>query len=576
MEMVDALAGGVVYTRSPVDARDHQVYINAAWGLPKSVVDGSVACDLFVVGRSPEIAVARREVAAKEIEFRCFPQEGVCRLELTAERGSRPCLGDPQVLELARLALRLEAHYGGAQDVEWAVDGQGRIHILQCRPLQQQAPRPLAAAPETPLADADLVARGGVAASPGAACGPVYLADRAVDVLQFPAGAVLVTRQALPRWAALLGRAAAVVTEQGGFAGHLANVSREFGVPALFGLQGITARLADGEMVTVDADGRTIRRGRHLPEGAAAAPRPCLMAGSPVFELLRQAGRLITPLHLLDPESPDFRPEKCASLHDITRFIHEKAVLEMFNFGREHNFSERSSKQLHYRVPMQWWILNLDDGFHQEVAGRYVRLEDIASIPMLAFWRGLVAIPWDGPPALDGKGLMAVLFQSTANPALASGVKSAFAERNYFMISRHYCSLSSRLGYHFSTFEALIGDRTGENYIRFTFKGGAADMERRLKRTHFIGDLLREAGFRVEIREDALAARIEAFPQMEMQKRMEVLGYLTLHVRQLDMVMANPAAVRHYREKLGGDMARLMAADGGTPQPAAECVAPVA
>ncbi|MFH1992430.1 MAG: PEP/pyruvate-binding domain-containing protein [Pseudomonadota bacterium] len=559
MAMVDAVAGGVIYTRNPVDMRDDSIFINSAWGLPKSVVDGSDACDLIIVSRKSPMAIIHEDVKAKERKFVCLPEEGVCRMELTGDKKDLASIDHQQSLDLAELAVKIEQYYAIPQDIEWALARDGSVYILQCRPLQQMekqredVPEPVFAAEHTAV-----IAIGGVTASPGAASGEVYLADKGIDMLRFPEGAVLVTRQALPRWASLLNRSAAVVTEQGGFAGHLANVAREFGVPALFGVPDIVSRLEQGQQVTVDADNLTLYKGKIEALLVKSGIKKNLMQGSPVYEILKQVGNFVIPLNLLDPDSPDFRQANCKTFHDITRFIHEKSVHEMFNFGKEHHFSEKSSKQLFYKVPMQWWILNLDDGFKEEVDGKYVKLENIVSIPMLAFWDGFSAVPWDGPPAIDGKGLVAVIFQSTANKNLTPGLRSTYAARNYFMISKNYCSLSSRLGYHFSILEALVSERSIENYISFQFKGGAADYQRRLKRVHFIGEILQEQGFRVDIREDNLIARMEGHEMNYMQKRLEILGYLTLHTRQLDMIMTNNAALNHYRSKIDKDIQSLL------------------
>ena len=559
MTMVAAQAGGVIYSSNPVDRRDDTIFVNAVWGLPKSVVDGSDTCDIFVVSRKAPLKIINREIRQKNRKYVCHPTEGVCRFELAGPLRDQPSVTEGQVLQLARIALDLEAYYHRPQDIEWAIDADGTIFILQCRPLQQIETVTKRVPPVSITVDGKtIISRGGITASPGVACGKVFYADKGGDMLGFPQGGVLVTRQALPRWASLLNRAAAVVTEQGGFAGHLANVAREFQVPALFGISGIMDRMQNGDLVTVDADGCTVYQGRIDSILGPPSPKRNFMAGSPVYRILQEAGRWIVPLHLLDPDATDFIPSRCRTFHDITRFIHEKAVQEMFNFGREHDFLERSSKQLYYNVPMQWWVLNLDDGFREEVRGKYVRLDNIVSIPMLSFWEGFAAVPWDGPPGIDGKGLMSVMFQSTVNPALNSGVRSRFADRNYFMISKNFCTLSSRLGYHFSTMEALISKRVVENYISFQFKGGAADDHRRLKRVHFIKDILQDYGFRADVKEDHLIARVEGFPMGHMQDCLKILGYLTLHTRQLDAIMANADTVGYYRNKIKKDIQTMI------------------
>jgi pyruvate,water dikinase len=558
LAMVDAIAGGVIYTRNPLDNRDDAIYINSTWGLPKAVVDGNDLCDLFVVSRDDALTIQRREVREKGYQIVCFEDEGCIRTETTDGRGNMPSLTDEQVQRLADHAVRIEQYYETPQDIEWAIDAEGTISILQSRPLQQMESLMPAADLDLQQFETSLLAEGGINASPGVACSTVFKVAKKVDILHFPDGAVLMVEQALPSWAPLVARAAAVISEQGGFAGHLANVAREFGIPALFGVKGAMALVNNGETVTVAADLGRVYRGCIALLLEWKRPEPKLMLGSPVYESLREVSRLIINLHLLDPESRDFTPQSCQTFHDITRFIHEKSVHEMFSFGKDHSFSERSSKQLHYRVPMNWWILNLDDGFTHEINGKYVKLEDIASIPMLAFWEGFAAIPWDGPPAMDGAGMTSIMFKSTMNPALVPGLRSKYADRNYFMVSKNYATLSTRLGYHFSTMEAMVSERSEENYLGFKFKGGAADFERCMGRINFIREILEKYGFHAVVNADNLDARIEGHDMEFMYSRLKILGYLTLHTRQLDMIMGNSGLVSHYMAKLTKDIDSLL------------------
>ncbi len=151
LPMIDAVAGGVLYSRNPLDSRDDSIVINSAWGLPKPVVEGRISSDLFLVARGEPPEIRHREIADKPNKLVCFPDEKVCRLDSTGDDRSRPSLSDDQILGLAQLAIRVEDHYGVPQDVEWAIDRSGSIALLQSRELRLQH----ATAPATPARDGE-------------------------------------------------------------------------------------------------------------------------------------------------------------------------------------------------------------------------------------------------------------------------------------------------------------------------------------------------------------------------------------------------------------------------------------
>jgi pyruvate,water dikinase len=560
MTMVEAVAGGVVYSRNPLNGGDDRIFIHSAYGLPAGVVDGSSGEDLWVVGRDP-LRVEELHPGLKKEKLVCDPEEGVRRVDLPEAARNEPSIPEPAALELARIALRIEQHFGCAQDIEWALNGRAEIVILQCRPLRQQQAGATQNRKSVEIPVSTVLASGGVTASPGAASGIVFIARKESDLLSFPAGAVLVVQQPLPMWATVLARASAVIAEQGSAAGHLANVAREFGVPAIVGIEGATGWLESGQIVTVDADTLRVFAGRVQPLLAVTPPPAKLMQGSPVLETLNRVMEYINPLNLLDPDALDFKPFSCRTLHDITRFCHEKAVLEMFSFGRNHRFSEKSSKQLVCDgISMQWWVLNLDDGFKAEVSGKFVSLDNIASIPMLALWEGILAVPWPGPPAVEPGSLVSIMLESARDPASEPSLPSPYKNRNYFMISREFCSLASRFGYHLSGVEALVGDRAHENYVSFSFQGGAADYERRVRRVRLVVSILDDFGFHSEVRGDSVIARTEGRDKQDMIQALKILGYLLIHTRQLDLALANDAMSSHWKQKLVTDITTVIVA----------------
>jgi pyruvate,water dikinase len=549
LPMVDAAVSGVIYTRDPADPASYWVSIDAVRGTAQKVVEGTSSTDLFHVSRQSPHRILLHTIANNKNSFGSASPY----LDILTRK---------QAKDITEIALILENHFGSPQDIEWSINKQGRLIILQSRPMVAAvAARELDTSRVTPESEVSALLSGSVTASSGVACGPVYRVRSSLDMLQFPKGAILVVEHPLPEWAPLLTKATALIGETGSVAGHLATVSREFGIPAVFGVDDALKKLGNNEIITVDADNRQIHSGKREDLLARSALQPDLMANSPIQLLLRDLLQYISPLNLTDPNSPFFKSTYCETLHDITRFCHEKAVVEMFSFGRKKHFDEHAAKRLVRDVALDWWVVDLSDGFREgvNIKDKTIHVNDIVSAPMNAILAGIDAFPWAGPPAVCVKGLGSILFRSTMQPGLDPAVATPLTAKNYFLISKNYCNLSVRLGYHFAMIEAFLSDLLTESYVAFTFKGGAADAERRIGRIALISEILQQFDFRIEQKGDTLTARVEKRPIEFLEQRLQILGYLIQHTRQIDMVMNNQTSVNQYRKKFLTEINTILA-----------------
>ncbi|PXX71617.1 phosphoenolpyruvate synthase [Nocardia tenerifensis] len=131
-ELVFADAAGVAFTADPVTGARDRVLINAAWGLGEAIVSGQVTPDTVVVGKS-DGAVLRQDISDKKT-MTVRTATGTREEPVPENRRLEPVLRPAEATELARLATRIEDHYGGPMDIEWALRDH-RFFIVQARPI---------------------------------------------------------------------------------------------------------------------------------------------------------------------------------------------------------------------------------------------------------------------------------------------------------------------------------------------------------------------------------------------------------------------------------------------------------
>ena len=388
--------------------------------------------------------------------------------------------------------------------------------------------------------EAALILQGGRTARPGAGSGPARIVITEKNIAEFVKGEVLVSRQSSPKFAAVLDRASAVVTEVGGISGHMASLAREFGVPALLGVADAVSVIKPGQVITVDAGAKRVYEGRveSLLGQAATTWRQNLRPAASPNAPWQRAARLITLLTLTDPRSPNFTARHCRTLHDIIRYIHEKSFTEMFLLGdRLGTAAQGHARRLVHKLPFELWILDLGGGLWDTTSDD-ISQQMVRSVPGKAFLQGLLDpnIHWDQPRPVTMRGLASVFSGAMLNPP-ADGQVRDMGEKAYAIISEDYLNFNCRVGYHFAALDSFCGPNQNDNYISFRFKGGAATEDRRARRTDMIERIMIPLGFEVQRTGDALSAFLKKYEEQATAKVLTEIGRLVLFTRQMDMLM---------------------------------------
>jgi len=294
-KMVNSKAAGVMFTLHPVTGDTSKIVIESAWGLGEAIVSGAVTPDHFEVDKN-SLKILVKQVAKKTVEYVRDPKTGkTVHKKVPPERQEKPSLTDEEIIELARLAKKIEEHYGTAQDIEFAVDRDlpfpENVFIVQSRPetvwsVKKEAEKPSAGSETVAITEAKMVVKG-LPASPGIYSGKakvVLSPEEAAKKIQ--KGDILVTKMTNPDWVPYMRVAGAIVTDEGGMTCHAAIVSRELGIPCIVGAKDATKNMADGQTYTVDAKAGVVYEGvvEELvkPAEKVEAAAPAAVAQAPV------------------------------------------------------------------------------------------------------------------------------------------------------------------------------------------------------------------------------------------------------------------------------------------------------
>jgi pyruvate, water dikinase len=270
----DKASAGVIFTVDTESGFKDVVVVTSSYGLGETVVAGEVVPDEFHVfkptfreGFDP---IIKKFCGSKKRERIFGKAKNVIDLKpVNAKRRSQFSLTDAEVLLLADYALVIEDHYSDLKgawspmDIEWAKDGiTGELYIVQARPEtihgSHQEKKLTIKAYTLKNKDTAIVLAQGQSIGLQAVTGKACLVKNPQDVDAVKKGNIIIAQMTDPDWLPLMKKATGIITASGGRTCHAAIVSRELGIPAIVGAQGVLKKVKQGQIITMDCSSGSV------------------------------------------------------------------------------------------------------------------------------------------------------------------------------------------------------------------------------------------------------------------------------------------------------------------------------
>jgi len=134
-QMIHPRVAGILFTRQLHPPSKGEVMIlESSYGCGETVVSGKATPDHFVISRDEPFTPVEKLLGEKEVEW-TGNETGFAETPVALERRRVFSLDEKEIALICSLGRKIEDHYGCPQDIEWAINREGRLFILQTRPI---------------------------------------------------------------------------------------------------------------------------------------------------------------------------------------------------------------------------------------------------------------------------------------------------------------------------------------------------------------------------------------------------------------------------------------------------------
>ncbi len=264
-KMIQSEVSGVMFSIDPVKNDKDRIVIESVWGLGEMIVQGSVVPDTYIVQKET-FSILSKEISDQNVQLVKVKSGENKEVDVPNKLKGVQKISDKEIVELAKLADRLQKHYYFPQDSEWAKE-KSKLYLIQTRPVttvSQVNKKGKESKNAYKIVTSPILSGSG--ASPGIGTGVVKILKSPKEISRINKGDILVAPMTSPDYVPAMKKSSAVITDEGGQTSHAAIVSRELGIPCVVGTKEATKILKEGQIVTVNGESGQIFSGSNIAD----------------------------------------------------------------------------------------------------------------------------------------------------------------------------------------------------------------------------------------------------------------------------------------------------------------------